>query len=198
MPIDLLAYSRFYNMVGNVLGRTSWQTKYESTTAFDSAIYIFGAGASANGVTVPFDANVQSTAMLWGNYDTFNAASRFVSGEVPSGLTGLQQPYANPVPANNTLPASFFYFSQPSWWPSGKAWPPIGPDVTGGNVSGMGGHAYTIPAQDCFLTTMGGPSDGTGSVLSFNAATCYSGAPPPSSGVSIGGNITIAGGVTIQ
>lgn len=198
MPIDLLAYSRFYNMVGNVLGRTSWQTKYESTTAFDSAIYIFGAGASANGVTVPFDANVQSTAMLWGNYDTFNAASRFVSGEVPSGLTGLQQPYANPVPANNTLPASFFYSSQPSWWPSGKAWPPIGPDVMGGNVSGVGGHAYTIPAQDCFLTTMGGPSDGTGSVLSFNAATCYSGAPPPSSGVSIGGNITIAGGVTIQ
>ena len=41
-------------------------------------------------------------------------------------------------------------------------------------MSGVGGHAYTIPAQDCYSNIMGGPADGTGNVLSFNAATCYS------------------------
>jgi hypothetical protein len=54
--------------------------------------------------------------------------------------------------------------------------------VTGGNVANVGGHAYSIPAMDCFLSTMGGPADGTGSVLSFNASTCYTsaGGSPPS------------------
>ena len=197
MPMNLLAYGRFYNVVGNVFGRTGWQAAYSSTTNFDSAIYIFGAGGSANGVTVPFDANVQTTAMLWGNYDTFNAATRFVSGEVPSGLSGNQAPYANSVPASQTLPASFFYSSKPSWWPSGKAWPPIGPDVTGGNVSGVAGHVNTIPAQDCFLNVMGGPADGTGPVLTFNASTCFAGTQTVT-GLSIGGNLTIGGGAVLQ
>ena len=99
-----------------------------------------------------------------------NEAVRWESSEVPTGAE-----YPNSVPASHTLPASFYLSAKPNWWPSAKAWPPIGPDVTGGNISGVGGHAYTIPAQDCY-TSIGG------TLTSFNAATCYpisgGGAPP--------------------
>jgi hypothetical protein len=178
-PMSIDAFSRFYNVVGNVLGTTGTNTTYINSGSFP--ILSLGGGNSANGVTVPQDPNVQTTLMLWGNYDTANAAVRFVSGEVPSALSGTQAAYSNPIPSSQVLPASFYYSSMPSWWPSAKAWPPIGPDVSGGNILGVGGHANTIPAQDCFQNLMGGPSNGTGPVLTFNASACYapSGTTPP-------------------
>jgi hypothetical protein len=105
----------------------------------------------------------------WGNYDTANAAVRFEASEVPSTIT----PYGNPVPTTQALPPSFYLTSKPAWWSSSKAWPPIGPDVAGGNIMGLGGHANTIPAEDCFRGPMSGPADGSGGVLTFNASTCY-------------------------
>jgi hypothetical protein len=50
----------------------------------------------------------------------------------------------------------------------------IGPDVISGNITGLGGHANTIPAEDCYLGPMAGPADGTGGVLTFSASGCYS------------------------
>jgi hypothetical protein len=77
-------------------------------------------------------------------------------------------------------------------------WPAAGPDVTSGNLgncsggtyagmaaillaqcgsgtlaSAWAGHSNANPAMECFLGVMGGPPDGTGSVLSFNRASCY-------------------------
>ncbi len=90
--------------------------------------------------------------------------------------------------------------------------PAVGPDVSGGNmgicsggtyassydistaglpctasggaqVAAFGGHANAIPAAVCYLVTMGGPPDGTGSALTFDRAACYandaSGSPSP-------------------
>ncbi len=37
----------------------------------------------------------------------------------------------------------------------------------------LGGHASANPAMTCYLGTMGGPPDGTGAALRFNARTCY-------------------------
>lgn len=167
-PVDLRSFTRFENFIGNILGTTGTNTTYGS-------VWGLGSGNSNGTVTVPSDPNVATTLMRWGNCDSATGFSscKFDSAEVPSSLSGTQAAYSNAVPSDNNLPASFYYSSTPSWWPSGKAWPPIGPDVTGGNVSSVGGHVYTIPAQDCFLTTMGGPSDGTGPVLTFNAQTCY-------------------------
>lgn len=183
-PIEFDAYSRFFNVLGNVWGQVGVQTGYESGTP----IYALGNGNSVSGVTVNSDPNVATTIMLWGNYDTVNAASRFVASEVPSALSAAAQaPYSNPVPGSNSLPASFYYSSQPFWWPASKPWPAIGPDVTSGNVAGLAGHVYTIPAQDCYLNTMGGSANGTGGPYSFNASSCYQGqssvtsAPPPPS-----------------
>jgi len=127
--------------------------------------------------------------------------------EVPTSISS----YSNAVPSKgdtgigqSPMPASFIYASAPSWWPSGKPWPPVGPDVTNGNLgqcsggtygslfgtaSGQctggtflahvnAGHANSIPAMDCYFS-LGGPPDGSGNALSFNAGKCYPSGPAP-------------------
>jgi len=185
--------SRFFNVIGNVMGTSGVQNTYEqyaSGPASGTPIYTLGIGATdpMTNVTVPNDTNVRLTLMRWGNYDTVNATTRFVSAEVPSSLANAQAPYSNPVPSSNNLPPSFYYAAAPSWWTNGKPWPPIGPDVTGGTISGAGGHANTIPAEDCYSKVMGGPSNGAGPVLTFNASACYgtgtASAPAPPTGLT--------------
>ena len=181
-PMGLEFWNRFYNLIGNVLGTSGYHNEYECSTATgcsnsDTSIFVFGySGAGqqtcANSTYCPPDPLVASTVMRWGNYDTVNAAVRFVNSEVPSGLSQ----YANAVPSSHTLPASFYLSSRPSFsnTPQGTlAWPPIGPDVTGGNMSGVNGYANLNPAANCYVNVMGGPSNGTGAALSFNASACY-------------------------
>jgi hypothetical protein len=59
-----------------------------------------------------------------------------------------------------------------------------------------GGHVYAIPALACYLNVMGGPPDGTGSALSFNAAACYSATITPP--IQFTGKITSTGSVSLQ
>jgi hypothetical protein len=188
VPVNIYAHSRYYNVIGNVLGTSGYHNNYVSAdpngTSPDTSIYDLGWGDSDG---APADTLVQPTIMMWGNYDTVNAAARFVGSEVPSGLSI----YANPVPSSNTLPASLYHTSTPSWWTSGKAWPAIGPDVTGGNISNLAGHAYTIPAQDCYTKTMGGPADGSGNALTFNASNCYSSSTGGSTAPAPPSNLTV-------
>ncbi len=131
--------------------------------------------------------------------------------EVPAG--DAYYPNSVPIlgdasAGQRALPASFYYSSRPAWVPAAMNWPIIGPDVTSGSVyictSGsyqnslvltgsecaggtyaavMAGHAQPNPAMQCYFNTMGGRPDGTGSILTFNANTCYNGqsagpAPP--------------------
>jgi len=220
-PIIINAFSRFYNVIGNVLGSVAISNIYENTTSdanSGNAIYSVGFGD-----LVPNDSNTTLSLMRWGNYTAItqssdtpaNSGIRFVSSEVPSGITA----YPNSVPSNNTLPASFYLSSKPAWWPSAKPWPSIGPDVTSGNLlmctsgtykggfvlssgsctSGSGsnaynGHAYTIPAADCYISTMGGNPIGTSGLLTFNASTCYT---VTSGAVGITGNVTFSGKASI-
>jgi hypothetical protein len=169
-PLIMYPLSRYFNVIGNVLGSTArphidYQAIANNGPNPDQSVFLLGTGASF----VADDPLTVSSVMRWGNYDVVNNALRFLISEVPISLSQ----FANPLPLTQTLPASFYRTSKPSWWPSAKAWPPIGPDVTGGNIANVAGHAYTIPAQDCYLNVMGGPADGTGSVLSFNANNCY-------------------------
>jgi hypothetical protein len=214
-PVVWRAYMRDFNMVGNVLGQPGYHNNYEayatSTTAAvnlaseNTSIYSlgWGGGLASNCGTPPCDALVRSTLMRWGNYDTVNAAIQWNPTEAsPAANTYVNANFTSTYfgSLSHTLPASLYYSSTPSWWPSGKAWPPIGPDVTTGNVGVCTGGSYagaqssssakcvggsltpswashvtSIPAQDCYLSVMGGPPDGTGSVLSFDANTCYNG-----------------------
>ncbi len=183
------ALSRFYNIVGNVIGASVF-TNYQSNIANSGSVRAISAIEQIGlGNGVPNDPNVGRTIMNWGNYDTVSG-TRFCgnssdigwtttcasTSEVPSGITN----FANPIPTKGDtgagqppMPASFYLSSKPNWWPATKPWPPIGPDVSGGNVPGYAGHAYTIPAADCYAVVMAGPPNGTGAARSFNAKSCY-------------------------
>jgi hypothetical protein len=142
-----------------------------------------------------------STSMRWGNWDVVNGATQWNATEAsPGAVTYVNANFTSSYFTSlaHTLPSSLIYSSAPSWWGSGN-WPAIGPDVTAGNVGicasgtyqnsqassagqcGSGSlttsyasHVSAIPAQLCYLNTMNGPPDGSGSVLTFNASSCYS------------------------
>jgi hypothetical protein len=176
--VNLWPFSRFFNIVGNVLGESGRQNTYDVTPSSSGSQPIYMVGTGTVNCCSAGDANVATTLLRWGNYDTVTGAAKFASSEVPSSLGGGQAPYANPVPSSQTLPASLYQSAKPAWWPSAKPWPAIGPDVNGGNIPNVAGHAYSVPAQDCYSSVMSGPADGSGNVLSFNAAACYAqGAP---------------------
>jgi hypothetical protein len=222
VPIVFRAIVRNNNMVGNVEGTAGYHTQYQaiatstSTNSGGSAeyhsIYSLGAGGTgfsctpSVGQSTTCDPLTVSTSMRWGNYDTVNAAVRWNSTEAaPIANTyvnaNFTTSYFNTLA--QTLPPSLYYSTTPSWWPSGKTFPVIGPDISSGNIGTCSGgtyagwlatssgqctggtfsvawasHAISNPAMDCFLGTMGGPPNGSGSALSFNAATCYSTSPP--------------------
>ena len=214
-PELVFAFHRFYNIIGNILGTTGTNTTYETSTIINGVpTAVLGVGYG-NG-DVPSDPNVSSTLMLWGNADSATGfgSPRFNCSEVPTSLTGVQAPFSNPCPSSQALPPSFYSSGAPSWWPSGKPWPVIGPDVTSGNVltctSGTydnslvtnssqcaggtsaavaNGKVNSIPAMDCYLSR-GGLPNGTGPALSnFNESSCYSGSgsgpiPTPPTGLT--------------
>jgi hypothetical protein len=162
--IHLWRYGRFFNAIGNVLGRSGYYTNYQTGDSL-SIFSINGDPDPACTSGCVADPRTAATLMRWGNYDTVTGTSHFVSSEVPSGITS----FANPVPATNSLPASFYLSSKPSWFGS-VPWPAIGPDVAGGN--GPGGHSYMIPAESCWYNVMNGVLGSSGA-LRFNANTCY-------------------------
>ncbi len=200
--------ARYNNAIGNILGTPGYHTVYESTPASYGSLYNSVIDAGAYGETGTMDALVAPTSMFWGNWDVVSNASRWCGNasdpgwsttcasvsEVPTGLSN----YANAVPLTTTLPPSFIYSAKPSWWPANKAWPPIGPDVSGGNVGQCSGGIYdsseaissaecsggsfspvaggmvnSIPAMDCYFNIMGGVPNGTGNALSFDPSLCY-------------------------
>ena len=172
VPIHIYTLSRYFNIVGNVLGHSGYHTNYTSSpgsiSACDLSIYAVGLGdncGNGGGGNPPNDTFTLTSLMRWGNYDVVNAASRFVATEVPSGI-GI---YGNALPANQTLPASFYISSKPSWWGS-MPWPAVGPDVTGGDITGTGGHAWRNPAHVCYDTS---PKDANGAITIYNPNTCY-------------------------
>ncbi len=182
MAVQIYSNNRFWNLIGNVLGTAGLTTSYKNVgTTNEAGGYVLniGVGDNHNGATVPPDPTVAQTIMLWGNCDNVNGFSAanclFNNSDVPvaGNLATSQQPYANSIPGSHTLPASFYYSSKPSWWPASKPWPIIGPDVTGGNISGAGGLAYTNPAADCYFGLPGATSNGSGGPFPFDANTCY-------------------------
>jgi len=162
-----------WNIIGNVFGSTT-QTNLETNVPQAWAVCGVGTPCGSNsrtngntygytwGYTTIGDngggtgdtLQVYTDAFLHGNFLNINGSLTWASGLTQS------------------LPASFYLSGQPSWWPGSLKWPAIGPDISGG--AGPGGHAYSPgnAAQYCYQSIMGG-TDGTGSPLTFNAASCY-------------------------
>jgi hypothetical protein len=159
-PFNLTGFSRYFNVVGNVLGTPGYANTYADLCCSGSnpttAVYTVGWAGDDGGADSSYGPNDPYSAtslMRWGNYDTVSGAVQWNSGEVPSGLT---DGFANPVPGSHTLPASFYLNAQPSFWNDGIGhssipWPPIGPDVSGGDISNSNGHANHIPAEVCYV-----------------------------------------------
>jgi len=185
-PFDIDSYNRAYNIIGNVLGTAGYHTNYEayggntySRAVCNVSIYEMGFGGgicdSDSAAGVPDDTMVRSTLMRWGNYDVVTGGVRWNATEASPGAAQFMSSTA--TPASQTLPSSFYLTAKPAFFnvPSGVSapFPPIGPDVTGG--TGPGGFSYMIPAANCYFNIMRGPSDGSGTVLSFDASQCYNG-----------------------
>ena len=185
-PIDIWAYNRYVNAIGNVLGTSGQTTRYQCNGESAAQCYQYtspstvfrlgypGGNAATSEAGLSYDSRVASTLMRWGNYDVVNNSVLWQASEVPTGIGA----YSNAVPSSQSLPASFFLSGRPSWWatPWGTpAWPAIGPDVTGGNIPNVGGHANKLPAQLCSENL---------SFSAFNAVKCYgqpaSNTPPES------------------
>ena len=179
VPVELYTFSRYFNFIGNVLGKPGFHTRYEDVppkgTGGDVSIYTIGWSGNGGGVSVlKNDPLTVSTIMRWGNYDTVSKRARWEASEVPSGIGEL----ANPVPATHKLPASFYLSSKPIWWGT-MPWPAIGPDVTGG--TDPTGHVHANPAEVCFNSLAvdeAYPEDISGfRVRVFNASKHYTSAP---------------------
>jgi hypothetical protein len=166
IPVNVFGYNRYVNLVGNVLGTPGHHQTYEVSRVASSpagqpnrSIYVLGFSGvldSSSG-SIPYDPLVVKTMLRWGNFDFATNQARWVPSELPEDVA---------APASRALPPSLFLDGRPGWWGS-VAWPPIGPDVTGGQDAN--GHAHKIPAQTCYEATAR-KADGT---LSFDAAACY-------------------------
>lgn len=159
----------------------------------------------------PNDLTTASSTYRYGNCDVVSTPScQFNSSEVPTS----DPHFPNSVPASHAMPASFYDGVTTAYASCGTGlafwknpttgtcpqYPPVGPDVTAGDVgmctSGVynwarvltntqcagggftpsvnGGYANSNPAMRCYLNQMGGTPDGTGSYnANFNAAACY-------------------------
>lgn len=188
--------STSFNFVGDVAGGANQNAltsfgnatthvgilQYPSNRSYDSTNYnmtfgygesgddgVSGDGCSGSTVSPCHGTAPYTTALIYKVFTFANSATNCFSNGASSTCSA-------------TLPASFYLSAKPAWWGTGP-FPAIGPDVTGG--PNAGGHVYNIPAQTCYLTTMGGSEGGTNSPLSFNANTCYGSTPGPSAPSSL-------------
>jgi hypothetical protein len=163
-PVNIWAFNRAINIVGNVLGTDGYHRIYEDSSAPQAvrgwperSIYVLGFSGSGEHQPLGHDPLVMSTMLRWGNFDYATRQTHWNSDELPAG---------HPVPATQQLPASLFLAARPDWW-GATPWPAIGPDVTGG--ADPSGHAHKIPAQICYETT---PRSADGRLL-FDPRACY-------------------------
>lgn len=180
--IDLCNLNTSYNLVGIITGSAHATAQGYVDSRIDPATPATGASCIRYGYPQDFSApstvspnTVYSTTFIHGVYGCNSGTFTWDSGH-----------------SDHTLPASFFLSSKPSWWGT-QPWPPIGPDVTSGNLSGSGGFANTIPALDCFNIVT---SSGTINTGAFTPATCYAATAPATAPapVMFMGNINKASG----
>jgi len=107
---------RYYNIVGNVLGTTGYETIYEIIGNFtytgSKSIYRLGFIDAGDADAAGNDSQVKSTLLRHGNWDS-----------VTNGVVW------DPNIADHVIPDSLYLKAKPSWFGT-LAFPPYGPDLT--------------------------------------------------------------------
>ncbi|HEX8796518.1 MAG TPA: glycosyl hydrolase family 28-related protein [Polyangiaceae bacterium] len=117
-------------VIGNVLGSTGNASLGlpadlgTTSTGQGAAAATSQAYTSADGSQLSIflvDQTTVSWTSIWltGNFDTVNAKVMWNASALTANL---------PMSTRN-LPASLYYATKPRWWPSGHAWPWVGPDI---------------------------------------------------------------------
>jgi hypothetical protein len=109
--IEVEQYNYFYNIIGNVIGQSTWTKGTVINNGSVSTlpiIFRFGYSSAGGGHT---DSQPYSTTIKHGNYD-------YVSKSVYNWDGG----------SDHTLQSSIYYTSKPSFFGTNK-WPPFGPDM---------------------------------------------------------------------
>jgi hypothetical protein len=139
--VDFPATDVKMTVVGNVLGSTSDATLGLPTDLGTTAVGQ-GTGAATSQVYLAADGNgpaillIDKTTTTWsslwltGNFDTVNKKVMWNASPLTASLPASAQ----------TLPASLYRMTRPSFWPSGKPWPWAGPDLSP--------KVNTLPAKD--------------------------------------------------
>ena len=204
IPVGYMAYNRYGNIIGNVLGTPGYHNSYQTN---DMAFSVYNLG-NGNG-PLPYDPLVASTSMRWGNYDVVTGAVR-IGAEIrplpdgPPSAPGVLKlptaisPFANSVPTvgdtaagQSAMPPSFYLTSKPSWFGS-TPWPAIGPDVSAGTVGectgalNTPGHFSGLPATNssqCKGTSLAtGWAGHVNAIPAMNCALNIMGMPPDGTG----------------
>jgi hypothetical protein len=160
--ITFAAFSRYNNVIGNVLGTAGYHATYKCAATAATQPFCAGYDQFANNTILnlgfshgdqldynytphtPDDPLTATSTMLWGNYDTVNNSVQWNASEVPSSDPN----FPNPVPSGQFIPTSFYngaYTAQAScgtglaFWknPTTATCPPypsIGPDVSSGDI----------------------------------------------------------------
>jgi len=109
---DIQYRSRYFNMIGNVLGRgTETRDILEGLDSKASSIFRFGYNGDGDGSASGNDAAVGSTILTHGNWDSYTKGVSWNRTD------------------DRVLPSSLYLSGKPGWW-SGLQWPCIGPDVS--------------------------------------------------------------------
>lgn len=116
--IDLQKDSRYFNVVGNVLGR-GYEGIYSliATDSSSSSIFRLGYEFDSDYVAAGNDSQVYNTLLRHSNWDSKNN-STILNSNYNTGLDS----------SDGALSDSLYLVSKPSWWGS-LAWPAIGPDL---------------------------------------------------------------------
>jgi hypothetical protein len=151
-PIELDAFCRGYNILGNVLGEASPAFSHAFYQAYPGlasggsngdntcihTIYTLGfpdtSTTCSNSTPPNMDPAVMGTLMRWGNYDVVTGAVKWDTTEAQPKAVSYINTNTLANPSSHTLPASLYYSARPLWWSGSKAWPLSGPGVTGGNL----------------------------------------------------------------
>lgn len=150
-PIDLCRRSLYHNVLGNILGDSSWTADYYSVTnqgySYNlSTIYrlgypnmgdntvVYGTNRYDNILNPGFDSEVTNTLYLHHNYD-FKTA-----GIVDDGVS------------QTNLPTSYFLTNAPAYWTNCSSWPPYVVGVSSNWIYGTN----TIPAMTRYAALVAG------------------------------------------